>query len=265
MSPRLLSLVAVVAALLAARGGFAQVHLDPRAQQHVDAALKAYETKAWDVAINEFETAYSIDPNPALLYATAQAYRFANRCSDALVIYHRYLETHPNASQTSAAQNGISLCEQMQKQKPAEPVSPPPPSPTPPIASPAAPPATAPPPTTSSSTTASVTATSSPEWYRDPLGDSLVGGGAVAIGVGIVYWVAANNRQSDAAHAQLRTTFVDDLDEATTRKRVAGVAIGIGAALAAGGVYVFIQRAHDHSRDVTATTDGHSLIVAGHF
>jgi len=265
MTPRRLALLVVVV-LHVARGASAQVHVDPKAQPHVDAALKAYDAKSWDAAIAEFQTAYSIDPNPALLYAIAQAYRFANRCTDALVVYRRYLESHPNASQTTATQNGIALCEQIEKQPDKQPDKQPVPAPAPaPTPAPAPAPAPAPMPAAPAATSISVTATASPAWYRDVVGDSLVAGGAIAIGVGVFSSISASHRETDAAHAQLRSEFVHDLDAATTRKRIAGVAFGVGAALAAGGVYIYIHHARDRSHDVTATSDGRSLLLVGRF
>src|ERR1043165_9941111 len=98
--------VILILALVAPRIAEAQSKLEPQAQVHLDAALKAYEAKDWDTAIREFEQAYAIDPKPALLYATAQAYRFANRCGKALELYRRYLTGKLTDTQIAAAKTG---------------------------------------------------------------------------------------------------------------------------------------------------------------
>src|SRR5262249_27745821 len=100
--------VLILLALVAPRIAGAQDKLEPQAQGHLDAALKAYEAKDWDVAIREFEQAYALDPKPALLYATAQAYRFANHCGKALELYRRYLAGKLTDTQITAAKTGIS-------------------------------------------------------------------------------------------------------------------------------------------------------------
>ena len=79
--PRPLALLIVCALAASVRADTAK--LKPEAQTHLDAALKAYAAKDYDAAIREFGLAYDIDPNPNLLYATAQAQRFASRCSEA--------------------------------------------------------------------------------------------------------------------------------------------------------------------------------------
>jgi hypothetical protein len=100
-------------------------------------------------------------------------------------------------------------------------------------------------------------------WYKDPLGDGLTAGGVVAIGVGIGFLVMASSSESAAQHAMLRNDFLRDLDDATTKRRVGAFAITAGAALAAGGVYVYWK--HDRHSRIVGTTDGRSISIAGRF
>jgi hypothetical protein len=275
MIARLISMSMLVA-VLAARGAAAETsRLKPEAQTHLDAALKAYEAKDYDAAIREFERAYQIDPNPNLLYATAQAYRFANRCGQALPLYRRYLElkqaTCAHApdrevceAQVVAATTGISLCEAAMPLPPTvEPPAKPAPAPEPPR-SPAseAPGATAPLAPPAATAVAEPRAT---PWYRDPLGGALTAGGVVGIGVGVAYFVMAGKSAQAAKTATLRDDFLRALDDTTQRRRVGATATAIGAALAIGGVVVYVRHDRRGTRRVVGATDGRSLYLAGWF
>jgi hypothetical protein len=256
--------LAVLACALAATPARAEPKLKAEAQAHLDAALKAYGAKEYDTAIREFGLAYAIDPAPHVLYASAQAYRFSNRCSDAIELYKRYLTAKQAAScapaeratceaQITAARNGISLCEAALKQ-----ATPPPPEPVP--EKPPAPAPPPPPPVVAAPPTASIVATVPREspWYKDPLGDGLTAGGVVGIGVGIGFLVMASSAESASKTASLRNDFIHDLDQATLDRRVGAVALVAGVALAAGGVYVYLR----HTR---VATDGRSIAIAGSF
>jgi tetratricopeptide (TPR) repeat protein len=272
MQPRILAL-ALVLAVAPATARADSAHLKPEAQTHLDAALQAYNAKDYDAAIREFGLAYSIDPNPALLYATAQAYRFANKCTEALDFYRRYLAIQQAATcakapdkavceaQITATNTGISLCENALKQapRPAEP----PPKQTPP---PSPPPAASPPPPESPPAAAKleITAPTESPWYKDPVGDALTVGGVVGVGVGVGFLVMASHSENAAHSATLRSDFLHDLDDATSQRRIGYVALGAGVALAAGGVWVLLHHKAPATQ-VTATTDGHSITIAGSF
>ncbi|HUJ62409.1 MAG TPA: hypothetical protein VLX92_28095 [Kofleriaceae bacterium] len=275
----------LVLALAAPRPAHAQAHLKPAAQAHLDAALKAYAAKDWDGAIRELDAAYALDPEPALIYATAQAYRFAGRCSEAIEHYRSYLATRPNDAQTAAANNGIALCEAELEKHPPRPEPPPPaPAPSPPPPAPPSPPPAppSPPPVTAPPSEPPPAGPSERAWYRDPIGDALVVGGAAGIGVGIGLLVMADHSESASKTATLRTDFIHDLDETTTRRRAGAIALGAGAALAFGGVVVYIVRdRHERApaspaeaiersrarwvREIVGGTDGRSLYLAGRF
>ncbi len=261
-----LALVLFACALAATPARADTAHLRPEAQAHLDSALKAYAAKDYDGAVREFQLAYDIDPSPHLLYAMAQADRLANQCGEAIDLYKRYLAAKQIAScapaeratceaQISAAHNGIALCEAALKQA-SPPPSEPAPAPAPEKPAPAAPP----PPVVATAPVATIVATGPQEtpWYKDPLGDGLTAGGVVGIGVGIGFLVMASSSQSAANTATLRNDFVHDLDQATLDRRVGAVALVAGAALVAGGIYVYVR----HAR---VATDGHSIAIAGSF
>jgi tetratricopeptide (TPR) repeat protein len=245
--------IPVLLALAVAPGSArAQAKLDPAAQTHLDAALKAYEVKDYDAAIREFEQAYAIDPKPALLYATAQAYRFANRCGKALELYRRYLTVKLTDSQITAAKTGISLCEAGTKE--SEPAAEPPRVESP----------QQPEPETREPAPVSGAALHDTPWYKDPIGDVLTAAGVVGIATGATFLVMASSSERAAKSATLRTDFVRSLDEATQRRRIGAVSLGVGSALAVGGVLVYLLRDRHAPRQVVST-DGRSLYISGIF
>jgi hypothetical protein len=254
----LFRVISIVVLALAPQIASAQGKLEPQAQVHLDAALKAYETKDWDAAVREFEQAYAIDPKPALLYATAQAYRFANRCGKALELYRRYLTGKLTDTQIAAAKTGISLCESTRPEPAPEPKPEPKTEPKPesrleptlepPRGVPSVEPA--------------------PErrpWYTDGIGDALTAGGVVGIAIGATFLVMAGSSESAAKSARFRDDFLRDLDDAAQRKKIGWTSLGVGSGLAVGGVLVYVLRDRGHHAPVVGTTDGRAIYISGTF
>jgi tetratricopeptide (TPR) repeat protein len=59
--------------------------------------LKSFNIGEYDAAIERFKAAYRLSPAPGLLYNLAQAHRLKGDCSEALILYRRYLATEPPA------------------------------------------------------------------------------------------------------------------------------------------------------------------------
>jgi len=258
----LLLLVTLAVAHTSARAQ--QAKLKPEAQMHLDAALKAYSAKDYDVAFREFDAAYGADPNPALLYATAQALRHADKCPQALAVYKRYLDTHPSDAQVAAASSGIALCDEALKKAQSKtdvrPESKSEPTPTPeggPVAS-------KPEPHPEPTSTAAQPPRTDLAWYQDKLADGLVVSGAIGIGVGIVFLAKASSSEQAAQGAMARQDFLRDLDDATSQRRIGAVALAAGSALAVGGIVVYVLH-RKTARTIVGGTDGRSLYVAGAF
>jgi len=230
--------------------------LKPEAQVHLDAALAAYNAKDYPTAIREFDQAYAIDPNPALLYATAQAQRFAGNCRVALKLYEQYLETRPNETQVQATKVGIAECQAAAP--PPDPITPPP---TPPASAPQLPvasdPARADPPSQRDADPR--------PWYKDRLGGALTITGVAGIGVGVGFLVMASSSQRRAETAEFRDEFTAALDEATSRRRIGAIALTAGSALTLGGILIYVLRDRGARPVLTGGSDGRSLYVAGSF
>ncbi len=223
----------VLAATSTAR---ADDELSVEAQEHLDLSVAAYKVGDFDAASREIEAAYAIDPRPQLLYTWAQAKRLGGHCSEAIDLYKRFATASKSAEQRAAAQTGISLCSKGTGNpvQPTQVVVIPPPIDEP------------------------------RRWYHNTLGDGLLGGGVLATGIGIGFFVGSVRARTRADAAVQRDAFVAALDQATTRRRVGIVATTVGVGLIAGAVFVFLRDKPERS-GVAISTDGRSLFVAGAF
>ena len=213
-----------------------QTALDPIAQQHADAGKVAYDSGDYDGASREFEAGYRIDPKPALLYAWAQAQRLGKHCDEAITLYRKYLDSGPSETMVTHTRGFISACQ-------AELATPPPPPPAPPVRD---------------------TPHEPSPWYRDPIGGTLLVSGTIGLGVGAGFLVVASRSKQRADAAEFRDDFEIQFDEANTRRRIGGTAIGVGAALVIGGVIAYALRRDDGS--VTAIgTNGQVVQMQGRF
>ncbi len=218
--------------------------LNPDAAKHRDAGNAAYRDKDWAAAAREFEAAYKDDPGPELLYAWAQAEKFAGHCDLALELYKKYLNADISPVNVERARANIAVCEKEVAHAPKPPPPPPPHDEQPPQPPP---PETEPGP-----------------WYTSRLGDGLVAGSVISAIVGFVYLSKSSGSKDRADTAPSLDAFNADLADATHQREVGGVMLGIGGALLAGGVTVYVLHAHSHSH-ATVATDGHSLIIGARF
>jgi len=234
----LLALIVLAAAIAPATAQ--RAHERP-AQKHLDAALALYARSEFDAASVEFEHAYEIDADPALLYALAQANRLGGHCDVAMSNYGRYLDTHPNATQVAAARTGMQLCEDEQhrleeqaawdqaaKDRAARLEA-------------------------SRLEAASHRAVEPPisgrsddlsgrprAWYRSPVGGALAAGGLLGVGVGVGYLVASSSAQRRADAAPTRDEFIDAVDDTNRRRRIGFGALAAGAGLVTAAVLVYV-------------------------
>lgn len=77
----------------------AQARNSGRFRRLVGQAAEAYNRNEPDVAINLLEQAYTINPNPLLLYNIGRAHELAGRLERALEYYDRFLAEHPEEAQ----------------------------------------------------------------------------------------------------------------------------------------------------------------------
>ena len=155
-----------VTLLALAVGGRPLVAAEPSAaRQAYDQATAAFGLGHYAEAAEKYETAFSLRPDPALLYNAAQAYRLAGNRPRALELYRNYLRLYPNRQNADEARNHVAALTKALEEETAVPVarpvgaapSPAAPPPLAPVApSPPSPPALSPPPPPASAPVAMV-------------------------------------------------------------------------------------------------------------
>jgi hypothetical protein len=101
-------------------------------------------------------------------------------------------------------------------------------------------------------------------WYTNKLGGALATGGVVGVGLGITFLVLSSSSR-DASQGQMYLDdFEDKLDEATFRRRVGAVSLGLGTAALAGAIFVYVSHGREQ-RSLTAGTDGRVVFVGARF
>jgi tetratricopeptide (TPR) repeat protein len=139
------------------------------AREHYQKGTSFYDLGRYPEAIKEFEAAYEIKNDPALLYNLAQSHRLAGNSEQALHFYRTYLRYVPNAKNRAEIEDRIKQLEELVAQKTATQTAPPnqanPPGPaTPPATTtPPPPPVTTTPPETPPVTTAPPPPMTTPE------------------------------------------------------------------------------------------------------
>jgi tetratricopeptide (TPR) repeat protein len=129
------------------------------AKRLFEAATAHYAVGKFAEAADEYQRAYELKPDPALLYNAAQAYRLANMPERAMLLYRNYLNLYPNEgnaeevrAQIAKLKEAIAAAEKAKNNPPTETVAPKPmadekpaPTPTPVVeTTPAPPPSTTP-------------------------------------------------------------------------------------------------------------------------
>lgn len=238
----------------------ADTDLARQVDEHLQRGIEFYAQKQYELALVEFRAGFALDPRPDFLFAMAQAERLSGDCPTAVVYYQRFLETHPDPNQAEAARVNLRRCNRALESGPggrprestpaaldeAEQASAPPE----PIQVPAA------------ALTSGPRRDESP-WYRDIAGGAMAGGGVAALGVSIGFWVAKGSAEKAASESTNYFDYVDANQRASRDRTVSLVALGVGAALAAGATYRYLTLEGRGGRvRVAITPGGLSLAVA---
>lgn len=72
--------------------------------------VEAFAEGRYDDAARILERAYAATPEPPLLFAWAQAERYAGRCDVAVPLYRAYLDSAPPADVSALAREAITAC-----------------------------------------------------------------------------------------------------------------------------------------------------------
>ena len=106
LASRRLLAAALIAGLLVlgARPALAQSSEQDQAREHYKKGLAAYNLGQYSEAASEFEAAYRLFLDPALLFNIAQAHRMNGELEKALNGYRSYLRTAPHRPRANRAQ-----------------------------------------------------------------------------------------------------------------------------------------------------------------
>ena len=240
-----------------------------QAKAHIDKATAFHGEGKFKEALEQLTLAYALDPKPELLYAIGQVHVQLGNCDQAISFYERFLGSKPAAGPAAAAKEAIATCkntpppevkpdpEPVQQKPDPEPMPQPEPQPEP-IRQP-------PPPE-------KPTTVEGKPFYKDILGDALVGGGIVAGVLGIVFYTQMNAKYDDSEDRSKADTvdeYNDLRDQAKSKGNLAlGFGIG-GVVLVGAGVARWVLRDNGERKSTTAsvtpTSGGGLITVMGRF
>jgi hypothetical protein len=101
-------------------------------------------------------------------------------------------------------------------------------------------------------------------WYMNKLGGALTAGGVVGVTVGATFLALASSSRSAAKQETYLEDFDAKLEEATLRRRIGGISLGLGAAALAAGITVYVVTDRKQ-RSVAAGSDGRVVFVSARF
>jgi tetratricopeptide (TPR) repeat protein len=106
---------------------------DPSVKEHYRRGVAEYGLGNYAEAAVEYEKAFNIDPQPALLYDAAQAHRLAGNKPRALQLYQSYLSLFGDRVQNreEVSSRILQLKRAIAAEQQSKPVAPPPPAPSP--------------------------------------------------------------------------------------------------------------------------------------
>jgi len=99
---------------------------------HYERATRAYDVQKYSEAVEEYQKAYEIGGDPAMLYNVAQAYRLDDQLPEAVRFYRRYLQRSPNARNRDDVEKKVTELEKtIEERRKAAAATPPTPAPAP--------------------------------------------------------------------------------------------------------------------------------------
>lgn len=219
---------------------------------HADDAKKLFEQGIAKYKEGDFPGAASLlsesyekSPKSTTLFAWAQAEKNANNCDDAVPLFEKLLA---DDSMSKANKKAIDVLVQECREEIA---SRPPPEPEPepqPPQEPEPTPRPPPPPLDDGP----------PAWYADPIGASLVGVGAVGIGVGVGFFVSALSKDSRADDAATQGEFRELKDNAESHQTIAIISSAVGVVALGAGITYYVLRRDSSDSSVSVWMDGES-------
>jgi hypothetical protein len=250
--------------------------LDAKAHERWDRADVLASEGRHDEAVKEYALAWQDLHAPAILYSWAQSERLRGHCTEAAALYERFVtegQTAPPSYDTEllrAQWSNMLANAERQRDACRDPVSEPETTAdagatTEPTAKPE--PTTAP---TSSSTDRRIESPPSPRpWWRDAVGWSLAGTGAATLAAGATLLGVAAWEDGRAEGLGSHERFRDAIDRAVIEQRIGFGLLGLGGALAIGGIVRFavVSRRHDRpgAHALVLSPGPRGLVLRGRF
>jgi tetratricopeptide (TPR) repeat protein len=237
------------------------------ARDHFQRGSKAFDLGVYDEAITEYNLAYRLRDEPALLYNLAQAHRLAGHAADALRFYKIYLTKVPNAANRRECETKIAELQKLVDQQkrtqqslppdqaiksPGAPGEPAHAEPAP--VAPGGPAEKGLPPSALAEHPVAVSPHEQPTVAIEKRGGTKIIAGAVvaavglgALATGIAFGVLARNASDDLTKADRAGAQFDGAkyDAGKTDQILEGVFLGVGAAAAVTGAVVLALGARE--------------------
>jgi tetratricopeptide (TPR) repeat protein len=260
-------LCAVLASVALAPAGHAEPRGKRNAESHYNKGMKAYNLGHFPEAIEEFEKAYELAPEPILLYNIAQSHRQDGNAQRAAFFYRRYLEAAPDAKNRAEIEKRLAeLQSQIDAPKDSPAIAPPPAPVPPPVVAP--PPVPAPPPV--------VVQTTQPAQVPPPSqGRGLRIAGLVTGGVGVAAAITGTALvlygRSQQSSAMSGTWDASKYDSGKSMQTVGWIAVGVGGAAVVTGTILYVVGAKSASVPGTlslaplVTPDAGGAVLLGRF
>jgi len=248
------------------------------AKQAFERGIAAYSKGNFEAASEAFGKSFAIERDVDTLFAWAQSERKLDHCEKAIDLYEKLIGNFAlPAANKSAVELKLSECRAIIAQLNARP-EPPPAEPPAVEPAPAPPPEARPEPPTRVAERMPVPPEPPPftdapaptrSWYKDPIALGLLGGGAIATGIGAGLLVSASALDKDAKNARSYADALSLSDQARSRGNLGLITTGVGGALVITGVvWIVLHRDGGERRVVTgwlAPEGGGGFAVAGSF
>ncbi|MGE0546897.1 MAG: tetratricopeptide repeat protein [Kofleriaceae bacterium] len=201
-----------------------------------------FQAKSFDEAAKLYEQAYALDPDPAHLFALAQAERLGGHCDRAIEHYKKLIDAATSPRAAEFVQESLQQCGAGDWAKPPE----------------AKPSATPQPPATAVSVVRSTRSS-------DRLATSMFAGGALALGLGVGLAVTSRSIGLDADEAATSDVYYASHDRADRYMVAAGIAGAVGVGLIGFSVYRWMTGGREQAASVAVvptTTGATASVVA---
>ena len=195
---------------------------------------EAYERGDFEEVRRLLLEAYTLVPNPQLLFALGQVELQLGNYRAAITYYEKFIATNPKPEQVALAQQAIGAA-RIKLAEPEEPVEPPPPPPPPPQPEQRVPPR---------------------QWYIEDTGFVALGATAIAVGGGLLYY---SHRLGEDRSGSLA-----DYDRRVAQShttKLTGIGVAAGGALVI-GVTLLRWRLRPDGSDLAASVSPGSATVA---